>query len=70
MPYQTTVGHLTYRFADLKTLLAKASPARSGDYLAGLGTAAEHAHHRAGEHALRAGHRQSHLGLALRSSSC
>ena len=39
MPYQTTVGHLTYRFADLKTLLAKASPARSGDYLAGLAAA-------------------------------
>ncbi len=36
MPYQTTVGRLVYRFADLKTLLAKASPARSGDYLAGL----------------------------------
>ncbi|SDH65089.1 Ethanolamine ammonia-lyase heavy chain [Pseudomonas benzenivorans] len=36
MPYQTTVGALRYRFADLKTLLAKASPARSGDYLAGL----------------------------------
>ncbi|QEY72491.1 ethanolamine ammonia-lyase subunit EutB [Pseudomonas denitrificans (nom. rej.)] len=36
MPYQTTVGSLTYRFADLKTLLAKASPARSGDALAGL----------------------------------
>ena len=30
MPYQTTVGHLLYRFADLKTLLAKATPARSG----------------------------------------
>ena len=39
MPYQTTVGHLLYRFADLKTLLAKASPARSGDYLAGLAAA-------------------------------
>ena len=36
MTYQTTVGSLTYRFADLKTLLAKASPARSGDSLAGL----------------------------------
>ena len=35
MPYQTTVGAQVYRFADLKTLLAKASPARSGDYLAG-----------------------------------
>ncbi|MDH1010325.1 ethanolamine ammonia-lyase subunit EutB [Pseudomonas nicosulfuronedens] len=36
MTYQTTVGSLTYRFPDLKTLLAKASPARSGDALAGL----------------------------------
>ena len=39
MPYQTTVGAMLYRFADLKTLLAKASPARSGDYLAGLAAA-------------------------------
>ncbi|MFR0688128.1 ethanolamine ammonia-lyase subunit EutB [Enterobacterales bacterium AE_CKDN230030158-1A_HGKHYDSX7] len=37
--YQTTVGSLTYRFPDLKTLLAKASPARSGDALAGLAAA-------------------------------
>ncbi|GGM24150.1 ethanolamine ammonia-lyase heavy chain [Pseudomonas asuensis] len=36
MIYQTTVDHQTYRFEDLKTLLAKASPARSGDELAGL----------------------------------
>jgi ethanolamine ammonia-lyase large subunit len=36
MIYQTTIGHLTYRFEDLKTLMAKASPARSGDELAGL----------------------------------
>ncbi|MBL0952606.1 MAG: ethanolamine ammonia-lyase subunit EutB [Pseudomonas sp.] len=39
MPYQTTIGNLVYRFADLKTLLAKASPARSGAYLAGLAAA-------------------------------
>jgi len=39
MPYQTTVGSQVYRFADLKSLLAKASPARSGDYLAGLAAA-------------------------------
>lgn len=31
-----TVGSTTYQFADLRTLLAKASPARSGDYLAGV----------------------------------
>lgn len=34
-----TVGGRTYRFADLKTLLAKASPARSGDALAGIAAA-------------------------------
>lgn len=39
MSYQTTIGDLVYRFADLKTLLAKASPARSGDYLAGIAAA-------------------------------
>ncbi|WP_263142785.1 ethanolamine ammonia-lyase subunit EutB [Pseudomonas sp. RIT-PI-AD] len=39
MSYRTVVGSQTYRFADLKTLLAKASPARSGDYLAGLAAA-------------------------------
>jgi ethanolamine ammonia-lyase large subunit len=37
--YSTTIGHLVYRFGDLKTLLAKASPARSGDDLAGLSAA-------------------------------
>jgi len=30
------VGHVVYKFGDLKTLLAKATPARSGDDLAGL----------------------------------
>jgi ethanolamine ammonia-lyase large subunit len=41
--YSHSVGGSTYRFADLKDVLAKASPARSGDYLAGLAarTAAE-----------------------------
>jgi ethanolamine ammonia-lyase large subunit len=34
--YATTLGNVVYRFADLKTLLAKASPGRSGDDLAGL----------------------------------
>lgn len=37
MGYQHTINGLTYRFSELRTLLAKASPARSGDYLAGLG---------------------------------
>jgi ethanolamine ammonia-lyase large subunit len=36
MTYQTSIGVQRYRFPDLKTLLAKASPARSGDYLAGV----------------------------------
>ncbi|QDK79240.1 ethanolamine ammonia-lyase subunit EutB [Spirosoma sp. KCTC 42546] len=36
MAYQCTVGSFTYRFADLKELLARASPLRSGDVLAGL----------------------------------
>jgi len=36
MSYQHTIGRKTYRFSDLKTLLAKASPHRSGDVLAGL----------------------------------
>src|SRR4051794_36162387 len=34
--YHHTIGQTTYRFADLKTLLAKATPLRSGDELAGL----------------------------------
>jgi len=37
--YSHTVGRSVYRFADLKTLLAKATPARSGDDLAGLSAA-------------------------------
>ena len=36
MTYQQHVGVTKYRFADLKTLMAKATPARSGDYLAGV----------------------------------
>jgi ethanolamine ammonia-lyase large subunit len=34
--YHHTVGSVRYRFGDLRALLAKASPARSGDALAGL----------------------------------
>src|SRR6516225_6819227 len=34
--YSATIGHRRYTFGDLKTLLAKASPLRSGDELAGL----------------------------------
>jgi ethanolamine ammonia-lyase large subunit len=39
MPYSHTLGVTTYGFADLKDLLAKASPLRSGDVLAGLAAA-------------------------------
>ena len=35
------IGNRTYRFADLKTLLAKATPPRSGDQLAGISAATE-----------------------------
>jgi ethanolamine ammonia-lyase large subunit len=35
-PYCSTVGKKSYRFGSLRQLLAKASPARSGDVLAGL----------------------------------
>ncbi|ELY2495153.1 ethanolamine ammonia-lyase subunit EutB [Cronobacter muytjensii] len=34
--YRTTLTHSTYQFDSLKTLLAKATPARSGDVLAGV----------------------------------
>ena len=37
--YVHAVGATSYRFADLKTLLARATPARSGDMLAGLAAA-------------------------------
>jgi ethanolamine ammonia-lyase large subunit len=36
MAYATTIAKHSYSFPDLKTLLAKASPARSGDSLAGV----------------------------------
>lgn len=36
MAYTTTIRNHRYRFGDLKTLLAKASPERSGDVLAGV----------------------------------
>ncbi len=37
--YSHAVGAVRYRFPDLRTLLAKATPARSGDTLAGLAAA-------------------------------
>ena len=36
MPFRQTVGQTTYAFADLKELMAKATPPRSGDRLAGI----------------------------------
>jgi ethanolamine ammonia-lyase large subunit len=39
MAYSTSLGVTRYRFADLRQLLAKASPLRSGDVLAGLAAA-------------------------------
>jgi len=41
MSYNETIRYRTYRFGDLKTLLAKASPLRSGDQLAQLAAATE-----------------------------
>ncbi len=39
--YGHTVGSVGYRFTDLRTMLAKASPVRSGDALAGLAAEAD-----------------------------
>lgn len=39
MSYKTSFHHITYRFDDLRTLLARATPFRSGDALAGLAAA-------------------------------
>ena len=36
MGFSHSLGGTTYRFDDLRTLLAKATPPRSGDVLAGL----------------------------------
>ena len=44
MPYHHTVGSCGFAFADLRTLMARASPLRSGDELAG--TAAPNARER------------------------
>jgi ethanolamine ammonia-lyase large subunit len=41
MTFHETIGLRTYRFDSLKTLLAKASPLRSGDQLAGVAAATE-----------------------------
>ncbi|HSV58721.1 MAG TPA: ethanolamine ammonia-lyase subunit EutB [Variovorax sp.] len=39
MLYRTRIGDQGFQFEDLKQVMAMASPARSGDYLAGLGAA-------------------------------
>ena len=39
LPYAHTLRGTRYAFADLRTLLARASPLRSGDVLAGLAAA-------------------------------
>ena len=36
MPYRSTIGRASYLFPDLKAVLAKATPIRSGDQLAGV----------------------------------
>ena len=43
MAYSHAVGRTTWAFADLRDLMAKATPLRSGDVLAGIaaGTAVE-----------------------------
>lgn len=41
MPYQTTLGKKKFVFKDLKTLLARASPERSADHLAGVAARSE-----------------------------
>ena len=41
MPYTAVTGTTRWRFADLRTLMAKASPARSGDALAGVAASSE-----------------------------
>jgi len=34
--YQTTIGGMNFRFGSLREVMAKATPARSGDHLAGV----------------------------------
>src|SRR5271163_2931409 len=41
MPYRHTIRGSTWHFDRLKTLLAKASPARSGDLLAGVAASSD-----------------------------
>lgn len=41
MVYQHAVGNFNFTFPDLKTVLAKASPEKSGDQMAGLAASSE-----------------------------
>jgi ethanolamine ammonia-lyase large subunit len=41
MSYRHVIGSRTHQFADLRTLLARASPARAGDVLAGIAAESE-----------------------------
>jgi ethanolamine ammonia-lyase large subunit len=41
MPFHHVIGVHSYRFDDLKSLMAKASPARAGDLLAGIAAGSE-----------------------------
>jgi len=40
-PYRHNIGSRTYHLSDLKYLMAKASPMKSGDALAGVAAATE-----------------------------
>ena len=41
MVYQHRIGNFNFTFSDLKTVLAKASPEKSGDQMAGLAAQSE-----------------------------
>src|SRR6516164_2659072 len=60
--YTATIASSRYVFPDLKTLLAKASPARSGDQLAGVAAAS-------GEERVAAQYALADVPLASSSSS-
>ncbi|MBS0961000.1 MULTISPECIES: ethanolamine ammonia-lyase subunit EutB [Acetobacter] len=64
MGYGYTIGGEHYVFADLKTLLAKASPLRSGDQLAGLAASSD-AQRIAARHALASLPLETFLNTAL-----
>ena len=61
--YSATIGARRYVFADLKTLLARASPLRSGDQLAGVAATT-------GEERVAARYALADLPLATFLSDC